>query len=119
MGIWGTCAGAILLAERGAELKPKGLELMDITIERNAFGRQVDSFVAELKFPPIGIKPFSAVFIRAPIIKSVGPKAKALISLDDGRIVAARQNKLLATAFHPELTNDGRFHKYFLQILNE
>jgi len=108
MAIWGTCAGAILLAELG---------LMDITVERNAFGRQVDSFVTELNFPPLGDKPFSAVFIRAPIIKKIGHKAKALISLDDGTIVTAEQNKLLATSFHPELTGDPRFHEYFLHLV--
>ncbi len=122
MAIWGTCAGAILLAERGANLKHQGLELMDITIERNAFGRQIDSFVAELNFPTIGKKPFSAVFIRAPIITEVGPKAKALITLDDGTIVAAQQigangrSPLLATSFHPELTDDARLHEYFLGL---
>ena len=104
MPIWGTCAGAILLAE-----------LMDITVQRNAFGRQVDSFVAELNFPPLGKQPFPAVFIRAPIITKVGPKATSLISLDDGIIVAAQQHNLLATSFHPELTKDDRFHKYWGQ----
>jgi 5'-phosphate synthase pdxT subunit len=109
MGIWGTCAGAILLAELG---------LMDITVVRNAFGRQIDSFVTELNFPAIGAKPFTAVFIRAPIITKVGPKAKALIKLDNGTIVAAEQNKLLATSFHPELTDDTRFHEYFLHLIS-
>lgn len=117
MGIWGTCAGAILLAERGANLVHKGLQLMDITVKRNAFGRQVNSFVTELNFPAIGEQPFRAVFIRAPAIIEVGPKAKALVSLDDGTIVAAQQDKLLATSFHPELTNDNRFHKYFLELI--
>lgn len=117
MAIWGTCAGAILLAKHGANLPFKGLKLMDITILRNAFGRQVDSFITELNFPAIGAKPFSAVFIRAPIIKKIGSKAKALISLDDGTIVAALQNKLLATSFHPELTGDTRFHEYFLHLI--
>ncbi len=118
MGIWGTCAGAILLAERGADLmQHKGLQLMDITIVRNAFGRQVNSFVIELNFPAIGKQPFSAVFIRAPAITEVGSKAKALVFLDDGTIVAAQQGKLLATSFHPELTNDDRFHRYFLELI--
>lgn len=107
--IWGTCAGAIILAQQH-------LKLMDIIVERNAFGRQINSFTAELNFPSLGEKPFPAVFIRAPIIKSAG---KNIITgtLDDGAIVAAQQNKLLATAFHPELTNDNRFHKYFLKLI--
>jgi 5'-phosphate synthase pdxT subunit len=117
MGIWGTCAGAILLAQRGADLVHKGLQLMDINVKRNAFGRQVNSFVTELNFPAIGKQPFPAVFIRAPAITEVGPKAKALVFLDDRTIVAAQQSKLLATSFHPELTNDNRFHKYFLELI--
>jgi len=117
MGIWGTCAGAILLAERGADLVHKGLQLMDITVKRNAFGRQVNSFVTELNFPAIGEQSFRAVFIRAPAITEIGPKAKALVFLNDGTIVTAQQGKLLATSFHPELTNDDRFHKYFLELV--
>ncbi len=111
--IWGTCAGAIILAQQH-------LKLMDIMVERNAFGRQIDSFVADLNFAPLGAQPFPAVFIRAPIITSVGANNYSLITtgtLDDGTIVAAQQDKLLATAFHPELTDDNRFHKYFLQTL--
>jgi pyridoxal 5'-phosphate synthase pdxT subunit len=117
MGIWGTCAGAILLAKQASNLHPQGLQLMNITVERNAFGRQVESFMLDLDFPGIGDIPFPAVFIRAPIITKVGTKAKTLVKLDDGTIVAARQNKFLATSFHPELTNDNRIHKYFLQML--
>ncbi|MCK4608227.1 MAG: pyridoxal 5'-phosphate synthase glutaminase subunit PdxT, partial [Gammaproteobacteria bacterium] len=111
-------AGAILLAKRGADLQYPGLELMDITIARNAFGRQVASFVTDIAFPPLGDKPFPAVFIRAPMIKEVGSKAETLISLDDGTIVAAKQKKLFVTSFHPELTNDNRLHDYFLQLIN-
>lgn len=117
MGIWGTCAGAILLAKQVANLEPKGLELMDITVERNAFGRQIDSFEMELNFPEIGAQPFNAIFIRAPIIKDVGPHVKALIKLPNGNIIAAKQGSLLATSFHPELGNDHRFHKYFLESI--
>lgn len=117
MGIWGTCAGAILLAKQASNLHPKGLQLMDITVERNAFGRQTESFLLDLDFPDIGDKPFAAVFIRAPIITKVGAKVKTLVKLVDGTIVAARQNKFLATSFHPELTDDNRIHKYFLQML--
>jgi 5'-phosphate synthase pdxT subunit len=97
------------------------LQLMDITVERNAFGRQVDSFELDLDVPalleiePNG-EPFHAVFIRAPLIESVQADACILAKLQDGRIVAAQQGRLLATAFHPELTEDDRFHRYFLQL---
>ncbi len=97
------------------------LRLMDITVERNAFGRQVDSFEVDLEVPallevdPLD-KPFHAVFIRAPLIESVQADACILAKLGDGRIVAAQQGHFLATAFHPELTGDDRFHRYFLQL---
>jgi 5'-phosphate synthase pdxT subunit len=116
MALWGTCAGAILLAERAADLDRPGLRLMDITVERNAFGRQVNSFEADIDVPALGPEPFRAVFIRAPVISDLGPKAEALARLADGRVVAARQGYLLATAFHPELTDDARFHRYFLEM---
>jgi 5'-phosphate synthase pdxT subunit len=116
MAVWGTCAGAILLAERVNGLDREGLRLMDITVERNAFGRQVDSFEAALDVPELGAPPYPGVFIRAPRITSVGPKARALARLEDGTVVAARQERLLATAFHPELTTDTRFHAYFLRL---
>jgi 5'-phosphate synthase pdxT subunit len=94
---------------------------MDITVERNAFGRQVDSFEVDLDVPCLmeidpDTKPFHAVFIRAPLIESVQADACILAKLNDGRIVAAQQGHLLATAFHPELTQDDRFHRYFLQL---
>jgi 5'-phosphate synthase pdxT subunit len=119
--IWGTCAGAIFLSKDAHRNQPL-LQLMDITVERNAFGRQVDSFEADLDVPalqkvdPDG-KPFHAVFIRAPLIESVQGEACALARLQDGRIVAAQQGHLLATAFHPELTKDARFHRYFLDLV--
>ncbi|MCH7718280.1 MAG: pyridoxal 5'-phosphate synthase glutaminase subunit PdxT [Chloroflexi bacterium] len=116
MAVWGTCAGAILLAERASDLDREGLRLMDITVERNAFGRQVDSFEATLSVPRLGPEPLRAVFIRAPIISHVGAKAEALAHLAEGGIVAAQQEKLLATTFHPELTTDTRFHRYFLDL---
>jgi len=116
MPIWGTCAGAILLAERADDLDPEGLRLMDITIERNAFGRQVDSFEVDLDVPEIGPAPFHAIFIRAPRIVSAGTKVNVLAQLDDGTIVSAQQNKLLATSFHPELTGDTRFHEFFIRL---
>jgi 5'-phosphate synthase pdxT subunit len=117
MAVWGTCAGAILLAERTNDRDRAGLRLMDITVERNAFGRQVDSFEADLDVPVLGETPYHAVFIRAPKIVSVGPEAEAIARLEDGTVVAARQGRLLATAFHPELTDDTRFHQYFLSMI--
>jgi 5'-phosphate synthase pdxT subunit len=119
MAVWGTCAGAILLAERTADLDREGLRLMDITVERNAFGRQVDSFEAALDVPALGQEPFPCVFIRAPKITNVGPKAEPIGRLADGTVVAARQGRLLATAFHPELTGDPRFHEYFLSLITD
>jgi pyridoxal 5'-phosphate synthase pdxT subunit len=116
--IWGTCAGAIFLS-KDAERDQPLLNLMDIQVQRNAFGRQVDSFEINLKAPFLAHgdeNPYHAVFIRAPIIKAVFGKAKTLLQLPDGRIVAARQAHLLATSFHPELTSDPRFHQYFVEI---
>lgn len=117
--IWGTCAGAIFLSKDARRRQPL-LELMDIVVERNAFGRQVDSFEVDLKIPGVSGKasgaPYHAVFIRAPLIESVGKGVEILSTLEDGRIVAARQGNLLATSFHPELTRDNRFHRYFLEM---
>jgi len=116
--IFGTCAGMIMLAKELSDaggVKPVGV--MDIRVRRNAFGRQVDSFEAEVDIPVIGKKPFHAVFIRAPFIESAGKKVKVIAKLSDGTIIAARQGKLLVTSFHPELTEDTRFHKYFLDIV--
>jgi len=118
--IWGTCAGAIFLSKDVRRSQPL-LGLMDITVQRNAFGRQVDSFEADLHVAALRQvadtdEPFHAVFIRAPIIESVGEGVEVLASLADGRIVAARQGKLLATSFHPELTGDTRFHQFFLRL---
>ncbi|MDQ3007238.1 MAG: pyridoxal 5'-phosphate synthase glutaminase subunit PdxT [Chloroflexota bacterium] len=117
---WGTCAGAIFISKDVSRDQPL-LELMDIKVERNAFGRQVDSFEADLNIPELkqatGTQDdYHAVFIRAPIIESVDADAKILASVPDGRIVAAQQGHLLATSFHPELTNDTRFHEYFLSL---
>lgn len=118
--IWGTCAGAIFLS-RDAHRDQPLLGLMDITVERNAFGRQVASFEVDLDVPALkdvslNGRPYHAVFIRAPLIESAYGRAQALASLEDGRIVAARQGRLLATSFHPELTRDDRFHRYFLMV---
>ena len=120
--IWGTCAGAIFLSKDISRDQPV-LGLMDIKVERNAFGRQIDSFETDLDVPELKkatgtTEDFHAVFIRAPLIESVSEDAKILASLTDGRIVAAQQGHLLATAFHPELTNDTRFHEYFLTLVD-
>jgi 5'-phosphate synthase pdxT subunit len=120
--IWGTCAGAIFISKDVRREQPL-LGLMDIRVERNAFGRQVDSFeaeldVSELKQVTSTNGAFHAVFIRAPIIESVSGDAKILATLSDGRIVAAQQGHFLATSFHPELTGDSRFHKYFLSLVD-
>jgi len=116
--IWGTCAGAIFLS-RDAQREQPLLGLMNITVERNAFGRQADSFETDLIAPFLengSEVPYHAVFIRAPIIATVNSPARTILSLSDGRIIAAQQEKLLATSFHPELTADTRFHQYFLEI---
>ena len=118
--IWGTCAGAIFLSKDVGRDQPL-LELMDIKVQRNAFGRQVDSFETDLEIDELmkatGTEhPYHAVFIRAPIIEAVSRGAKVLSALEDGRIVAAQQGHLLATSFHPELTGDTRFHEYFISL---
>ncbi|OQX63501.1 MAG: pyridoxal 5'-phosphate synthase glutaminase subunit PdxT [Anaerolinea sp. 4484_236] len=119
--IWGTCAGAIFLSKDAHRQQPL-LELMDITVERNAFGRQIASFETDLKIPALAKissdkAPFHAIFIRAPLIATVTRDAEILSTLPDGRIVAAQQGRLLATAFHPELTSDDRVHRYFLSLV--
>jgi 5'-phosphate synthase pdxT subunit len=115
--IFGTCAGMILMAKHIANNSTSTLGLMDISVKRNAFGRQVDSFETDLKIPALGDKPFPAVFIRAPLIESCGKGVEILAQLKNNRIVAVRQGNMLATAFHPELTDDLRLHKYFLDII--
>ena len=114
MAVWGTCAGAILLANEvidGVEGQ-RSLELMDITVRRNAYGRQLESFEADLEVAHLD-DDFRGVFIRAPWIEAVGPEVEVLAKHDD-KIVAARQNGLMATTFHPELTGDPRIHRYFV-----
>ncbi|MEE4609092.1 MAG: pyridoxal 5'-phosphate synthase glutaminase subunit PdxT [Desulfobacteraceae bacterium] len=116
--VWGTCAGMILLA-RNIGADPPLLAAMDITLQRNAFGRQADSFVTAITVPALedGLqRPFPAVFIRAPQITAAYGRARIIARLADGRPVAVRQGRLLATAFHPELTDDHRFHRYFVKI---
>ncbi len=117
--VWGTCAGMICLARDARNPDDTGMEtlgLMDITVRRNAFGRQVDSFEARLEVPALRDGPFTGVFIRAPYIEKAGKKVEILCRLPDGEIVAARQDNLLAISFHPELTDDARFHRYFLDM---
>jgi len=120
--IWGTCAGAIFLSKDISRDQPL-LKLMDIKVQRNAFGRQIDSFETDLNIPELKQatgtqEDYHAVFIRAPIIESVSGDAKVLATVPDGRIVAAQQGHLLATSFHPELTKDTRFHEYFLTLVD-
>ena len=114
--VWGTCAGMILLAGRLIEPDPEPLHVMDTVVQRNAFGRQVDSFQADIDIAGIAGGPFHAVFIRAPWITEAGPAVDVLARLDRGAIVAVRQGNVLATAFHPELTVDTRMHCYFAEM---
>ena len=114
--IWGTCAGMIVMATRLTDRRPDPLKLMDIVVSRNAFGRQVDSFEADLSVSGLDETPFHAVFIRAPVVDEMGPDVEVLAALDDGRPVAVRQGALLASAFHPELTGDSRMHRLFADI---
>lgn len=118
MPMWGTCAGLVFLA-RDVGFDQTILAALDVTVERNAFGRQVDSFEQDLLIAPLKGGPFHGVFIRAPVVKAVGPGVEVICRLDDGRIVAVRQGAIIATAFHPELTDDDRFHRYFLDIASE
>jgi 5'-phosphate synthase pdxT subunit len=115
--IFGTCAGMVLMASQISDLDVEPLGVMDITVERNAFGRQRESFETELSIPVLGEEPFPGVFIRAPIIEEANGRAEILATLADGTGVAARQDRLLGAAFHPELTSDLRFHQYFLDIV--
>jgi 5'-phosphate synthase pdxT subunit len=117
--IWGTCAGAIVLAKTATDLDRPNLALMDIDVRRNAFGRQVDSFEADLDVRGFGAPPFHAVFIRAPLIASAGRSVEVLAQLADGAIVAAREGSLIATSFHPELTPDTRFHELLAKLAQE
>ena len=118
MPTWGTCAGMIVLAREITEDRPKPLGLMDIRVRRNAFGRQVDSFEADVSVPVLGDEPFPAVFIRAPGIEEIGPEVVPLSHFNEHGVIAARQDNLLVTAFHPELTQDQRFHSYFLSMVS-
>ena len=121
IAIFGTCAGMILMAKEvlDSDVEVEPLRLMDITVRRNAFGRQRESFQTELAIPALGEKPFPGVFIRAPLIEKANNNVEILTRLTNGTVVAARQGRLLAAAFHPELTADLRFHQYFLNIVTQ
>jgi len=116
--VWGTCAGMIMLAPETTENDPVPLGIMDIGVQRNAFGRQVDSFEQKLDVSAFGPDPYHAIFIRAPLIIRVGEEVEVLSALDADRPVAVQQGNLMATSFHPELTTDYRFHSYFLELVN-
>ncbi len=120
LAVWGTCAGAILMARAIVEGQLEGQPLfnvMDMTVRRNGFGRQLDSFETDIAIPALGEAPMRGVFIRAPIIDTVGAEVTALARLPDGAsVVAAQQGRLLAATFHPELTSDDRMHRYFLEL---
>jgi pyridoxal 5'-phosphate synthase pdxT subunit len=120
---FGSCAGLIFLADRVLDGRPdqESMGGLDISVRRNAFGRQVDSFESEVQMPVLGLAPFPAVFIRAPVVESIGSGVEILAEVTsvggDARIVAVREGNILATAFHPELTGDDRCHQYFVDIV--
>jgi 5'-phosphate synthase pdxT subunit len=118
MAVWGTCAGAILVAREILDALPdqEPLDLIDVTVRRNAFGRQVDSFEADLDFAHLDDAPYRGVFIRAPWVETCGEDVEPL-ALHEGRVVAARQGDVLATVFHPELTGDVRVHRFFVEAV--
>jgi pyridoxal 5'-phosphate synthase pdxT subunit len=113
--LYGTCAGMILLADRLADGEEPVLRLLDITVQRNAYGRQLDSFEADVEIPSLGTEPLHGVFIRAPVVSEVGPEVEVLARDADGRPIAVRQGRVMATAFHPELTGDRRLHRLLLE----
>ncbi len=115
--IWGTCAGMIVISKRLTDHRPSPLGLMDIEVSRNAFGSQVHSFEADLEMGDISGPAFRGVFIRAPVVNKVGEGVRVLAQVSDGRPVAVRQDKMLATSFHPELTDDTRVHELFVRMV--
>ena len=117
--LFGTCAGMIVLARRIIGEEEPILPLLDVTVERNAFGRQLDSFETELSVPVLGDTPVHAVFIRAPVIERSGPDVDVLARLEDGRVVAVRERNIIATAFHPELAGETRFHRLMATMASE
>ena len=117
--VWGTCAGMIVIADELTNHRPEPLHLMDINVSRNAFGRQVDSFEIDLQIGGIEGPPFRCVFIRAPVVNSIGADVRVLARLPDDRPIAVRQGNLLGTSFHPELTDDTRVHELFVKIVED
>ncbi|HEX5591423.1 MAG TPA: pyridoxal 5'-phosphate synthase glutaminase subunit PdxT [Candidatus Limnocylindrales bacterium] len=117
--LFGTCAGMILLSKDIEDGDPVTFPLLDVAVRRNAFGRQLDSFETELTVPMLGEKPVHAVFIRAPVVERTGPGVDVLARLDDGRIVAVRERNVVATAFHPELAGETRFHRLVATMASE
>ncbi len=117
-GLWGTCAGMIMMAREITENDPEPMGLMDIGVQRNRFGRQIDSFEQDLEVDAFEGGPFHGIFIRAPGVMRVGDGVQVLASLPAGEPVVVRQDKMLASSFHPELTNDTRFHQYFLDMVS-
>lgn len=117
--LFGTCAGMIVLSKEIADGDEPVLPVLDVTVRRNAFGRQLDSFEGELTVPIVGDQPVHAVFIRAPVIERVGPGVDVLARLEDGRIVAVREKNVIATAFHPELAGETRFHRLMATMAAE
>ena len=115
--VWGTCAGMIVISDKLSDHRPEPLHLMDIDVSRNAFGRQQDSFEADIEFDEIDGPPFHCVFIRAPGVTRTGDGVKVLAQLEDGRPIAVRQGTMLATSFHPELTDDTRIHGLFVKMV--
>jgi 5'-phosphate synthase pdxT subunit len=117
--LFGTCAGMILLAREIEGDEPPVLPLLDVTVQRNAFGRQLDSFEGDLEVPLLGSQPVHAVFIRAPVVERVGPGVDVIARLPDGRIVAVRERNVIATSFHPELAGETRFHRLLATMATE
>ncbi len=117
--VYGTCAGMIMLSTTILDgiVGQQSLGALDVDVRRNAFGSQTDSFEVDLAIPAIGDPPLHAVFIRAPVVERVGPEVTTLAALEDGRVVAVQQGNLLATSFHPEMTDDHRFHEYFMSTV--
>ena len=116
LAIWGTCAGMIVIAKNLKDKRPDPLGLMDIEVSRNAFGRQIDSFETDLDIQGMDGPPMHAIFIRAPLVTQIGTDVEILAEVDDGKPVAVKQNRIIATSFHPELTEDSRMHSMFVDI---
>lgn len=117
--LFGTCAGMILLAKEIADGDEPVLSLLDVSVKRNAFGRQLDSFEGQMDVPVLGDTPVQGVFIRAPVIERVGADVEVMATLDDGRVVAVRERNIVATAFHPELAGETRFHRLVATMASE